>query len=126
MPAGRYSFILEEGATFNLQLNWTDALGTPIDLTGYHARMQIRPSLESNDIILSLSSSFDSDGNGISLNGTSGDEPFESGSIAIQIAAQSSEGLDFVNAYYDLELINEEFVIRLLEGRVQLSKNITR
>jgi hypothetical protein len=126
MPAGRYSFILEEGATFNLQLNWTDATEKPIDLTDYHARMHIRPSIESNDIILALSSSFDENGNGIGLNGISGEDPLESGSIAIQISAKSSEGLNFNNAYYDLELIKGDFVVRLLEGRVQFSKNTTR
>jgi hypothetical protein len=126
MRASRYSFIIEEGATFNLQINWTDSEGSPIDLTDYHARMQIRPSVESEQIILQLSSSIAPDGTGISLNGSDGETPFESGSIGIHIAASASEGLTFREAYYDLELVTYDVVIRLLEGKVQLSKNVTR
>jgi hypothetical protein len=126
MPAGRYSFTLEEGATFNLQIDWTDENDTPIDLTGYQARMYIKPHIDSNTILISLSSSFDEFGTGIGLTGTYGNYPLESGSIAIQISAESSEGLDFDNGYYDLELIKDEYVVRVLEGRVKFSKNITR
>jgi hypothetical protein len=126
MAAGRYSFIIEEGATLNLQIDWSDANGNPINLTDYHARMQIRPTVESDVVILSLSSSFSGDGTGISLNGANGDLPLSSGSLAIQIAASASEGLNFTDAYYDLELVKGGVVVRLLEGRVKLSKNVTR
>jgi hypothetical protein len=126
MRASRYSFIIEEGATFNLQINWTDGNGTPIDLTEYHARMQIRPSIESDIVLLNLSSSFSEDGSGISLMGGDGNTPPQSGSIGIHISAAASEGLNFTDAYYDLELVNGDVVVRLLEGRVQLSKNVTR
>jgi len=126
MAAGRYSFTLEEGATLNLQIGWSDGDGNPIDLTDYHARMQIRPNVESSTILLSLSSSLTEDGTGINLSGSNGTTPLSSGSIAIQISAAASEGLDFNDAYYDLELVKNDFVIRLLEGRVKLSKNVTR
>ena len=54
MAAGRYSFVIEQGATTNIQINWTDSSGSKIDLSGYHARMQIRPAVESNSVFLSL------------------------------------------------------------------------
>jgi hypothetical protein len=126
MAAGRYSFTLEEGATLNLQIDWSDGDGNPVDLTDYHSRMQIRPSVESSTILLSLSSSLDADGTGINLSGSNGTTPLSSGSIAIQISAAASEGLDFNDAYYDLEMVKNDFVVRLLEGRVKLSKNVTR
>lgn len=126
MAAGRYSFTIEEGATLNLGINWSDGDGNPIDLTDYHGRMQIRPSVESSTILLELSSSLAEDGTGINLSGSNGVTPLSSGSIAIQISAAASEGLDFNDAYYDLELVKNDFVIRLLEGRVKLSKNVTR
>jgi hypothetical protein len=126
MAAGRYSFIIEEGATLNLQIDWSDTNGNPIDLTGYHSRMQIRPTIESDVVILSLSSSFSEDGTGISLNGASGELPLSSGSLAIQISATTTEGLNFVDAYYDLEMVRGDVVNRLLEGKVKLSKNVTR
>lgn len=126
MAAGKYSFLIEQGATTNIQIDWTDSDGNPIDLSGYHARMQIRPSVESDEIILSLSSSLDADGTGINLSGSSGDTPLASGSMAIYISAYSSSLLNFDQATYDLELVNGAEVTRLLEGRVKLSKNVTR
>ena len=126
MAAGRYSFVIEQGATTNLQINWTDSSGSKIDLSGYHARMQIRPGVESNSVFLSLSSSLKSDGTGINLSGSNFETPLQSGSLAIYISAESSSLLNFGEAYYDLEMVNGNEVTRLLEGKVKLSKNVTR
>jgi hypothetical protein len=126
MPAGRYSFVIEQGATTNFQINWTDESGSAIDLTGYHARMQIRPGVESDTIYLSLSSSLESDGTGINLSGSNFTTPLQSGSMAIYISADVTENLNFNEAFYDLELVRQNTVTRLLEGKVKLSKNVTR
>jgi hypothetical protein len=126
MAAGRYSFVIEQGATTNFQINWTDASGSAIDLTGYHARMQIRPGVESDTVYLSLSSSLESDGTGINLSGSNFVTPLQSGSMAIYISADVTEDLNFNEAFYDLELVRQNTVTRLLEGKVKLSKNVTR
>ena len=127
MAAGKYSFIIEQGATTNFQINWNDESGSAIDLSGYHARMQIRPQVEASNVFLALSSSLsDSCGTGINLSGSNGVTPLASGSIGIYISAASSSILDFGEAYYDLELIKGCEVTRLLEGKVKLSKNVTR
>ena len=126
MAAGRYSFIIEQGATTNFQINSTDASGSAIDLTGYHARMQIRPGVESDTIYLSLSSSLEADGTGINLSGSNFETPLQSGSLAVYISADTTTDLDFNEAYYDLEMVNGGTVTRLLEGKVKLSKNVTR
>jgi hypothetical protein len=127
MAAGRYSFVIEQGATTNIQINWTDSSGSAIDLTGYQARMQIRPVIESNEVFLTLSSSLsDGCGTGINLSGSNGTTSLSSGSLAIYISAHSSSLLNFNEAYYDLELEKGCEVTRLLEGKVKLSKNVTR
>ena len=126
MAAGKYSFIIEQGATTNFQINWTDFNGNPIDLTGYHARMQVRPTVESSQILLNLSSSMDMDGTGLNLSGSNGITPLASGSIGVIVSANSSSLLSFTEAVYDLELVNTNEVVRLLEGKVKLSKNVTR
>lgn len=126
MAAGKYSFVLEQGATFNLQLDWKDGDGNPINLSGYHARMQLRPTVESSEVLLSLSSSLDASGSGILMSGSNGSTPLASGSIGIYIAADTSQYLNFNEAYYDLELVNGANVVRLIEGKVKLSKNVTR
>ena len=126
MAAGKYSFIIEQGATTNLNIQWTDSSGSAIDLTGYSARMQIRPGIEASDVYISLLSNLQPDGTGLNLSGSNGETPVESGSIGIYISAYSSSLLNFTEAYYDLELVNGIEVTRLLEGRVKLSKNVTR
>lgn len=126
MAAGRYSFVIEQGATTNIQINWTDASGSAIDLTGYHARMQVRPGVESDAVYLSLSSSLESDGTGINLSGSNFVTPLQSGSMAIYISADVTEDLNFNEAFYDLEMVRQNTVTRLLEGKVKLSKNVTR
>ena len=125
MAAGKYSFIIEQGATTNFQINWTDESGSAIDLTGYHGRMQLRTSYDSSPL-LSLLSSLKADGTGINLSGSNGTTPLSSGSIAVYISAVSSSLLDFGEALYDLELVNGNEVTRLLEGKVKLSKNVTK
>jgi hypothetical protein len=126
MAAGRYSFVIEQGATTNIQINWTDESGSAIDLSGYQARMQVRPGVESNIVYLSLSSSLEADGTGINLSGSNFETPLQSGSMAIYISADTTTDLDFNEAYYDLEMVNGSVVTRLLEGKVKLSKNVTR
>lgn len=126
MAAGRYSFIIEQGATTNIQIDWTDESGSAIDLSGYHARMQVRPGVESEIVYLSLSSSLEADGTGINLSGSNFETPLQSGSLAIYISADTTTDLDFNEAYYDLEMVNGGTVTRLLEGKVKLSKNVTR
>ena len=126
MAAGKHSFIIEQGATTNLNVQWTDASGSAVDLTGYQARMQIRPVIESSDVYISLSSSLQPDGTGLNLNGSDGVTSLTSGSIGIYISAYSSSLLNFTEAFYDLEMVNGREVTRLLEGKVRLSKNVTR
>ena len=126
MAAGKYSFVIEQGATLQFNLEYRDAVGAPIDLTGYQGRMQVRPSVESSTVLMSLSSSLASDGTGLNFSGSNGATPPVSGSIGVYISATSSSLLDFSTAVYDLEIQSGSLVVRLLEGHVRLSKEVTR
>lgn len=128
MSAGKYSFTIEQGATLDFELAYKDSNNDPIDLTGYQGRMQIRPSIGSDTVYITLSSSLDADGTGLNFSGSSGLNPPTSGTIGIYISANSSSQLDFGEAVYDLELATGSaypVVTRLLEGQVRLSKNVT-
>jgi hypothetical protein len=120
MAAGKYSFVIEKGATTDFEILYKDASGTPIDLKDNQARMQLRAEQTgSSALYLTLSSSLNDDGTGLNI----------SGSIGIFISYLTSSILDFDKAYYDLEIasgsgINTK-VTRILEGQVQVSKNIT-
>ncbi len=130
MSAGRYSFTIEQGSTFQLNLQYRDSNGNPVDLTGYYGKMQIRPSVTSNTVYLTLSSSLNPDGTGLNFSGSNNNLPPTSGSIGIYIASCTSSMLNFDGqAYYDLEIYSGSscpYAIRLIEGQVTLSKEVTR
>lgn len=126
MAAGKYSFTVEQGATTSFQVVYTDVSGSPVDLTGYHARMQIRETIGSSTVICSLSSSLDADGTGLNLSGSVGNLPLASGSIGVYISAASSSAFTFDTAVYDMELVTGSTVVRLLQGSIKLDKEVTR
>lgn len=125
MAAGKYSFTLEQGSTFERQLTYQDSNGVPIDLTSYSARMQIRPSPGSPTLYLTLSSSLRPDGTGLNMNGLTGVNPTTSGTIGIVISAATSSLLTFDEAAYDLEIYSASYASRIIEGKVKLSKEVT-
>lgn len=132
MAAGKYSFVIEQGATTNFEIQYTDSTGTPVDLTGYSGRMQIASNYaydNTRTVYLTLSSSLNADGTGLNFSGSNGSTPPTSGSIGIYIAACTSSLLTFTTAKYDLEIYSGSgacpLTIRLLEGQVSLSNQVT-
>jgi hypothetical protein len=132
MAAGKYNFTIEQGTTVNFEIQYKDSNGDPIDLTNYSGRMQFRPSFadDTSTIYLTLSSSLNPDGTGLNFSGSSGTKPPTSGSIGIYIASCTSSNFTFESALYDLELysgsLNCPIAIRLLQGSVNISKEVTR
>ena len=123
MAAGKYSFVIEQGSTTNFSIVYADSTGTPVDLSQYSAKMQIRPYPGSNDVIVTLSSSLNGDGTGLNMSSSI------SGSIGIYIASCTSSMFNFNEASYDLDIISGSgacpYVNRILEGKVKLSKEVT-
>ena len=125
MSAGRYPIYIEQGANLDFEVRYTDSSGVPVDLSGYGARMQIRQTLDSSTPYLTLSSSLQPDGTGLNMSGSHGLKPPTSGSIGVYISAATSSMLTFNTGVYDLEIASGSFVTRLLQGNVQLSKEVT-
>ena len=131
MAAGKYNFTIEQGATTNFEIQYKDSNNRPVDLTGYSGRLMIRSNFADDNptTYLVLSSSRNADGTGLNFNGSSGQMPTTSGSIGIYIASCTSSLLTFTTARYDLEIYsgsNCPYTVRLLEGQVNLSKEVTR
>lgn len=114
MSAGKYTLKIEQGAYKSLSLTYKDATGTPIDLTGYTARMQIRGYAESTTAWVSLTSA-----SGITLGTTDG-------AIDIELTSTQTSAIPD-SGFYDIELVAPSGEVnRILEGAVKLSKEITR
>lgn len=121
MAAGTWNFVIEQGATWNLQLTWTDdIIGNPFDLTEYTAHMQVRnaaPLTESGTDLLYLDMTT-VDG-AITLGGTAG-------TVLLYLSAAQTQALTFTSAVYDLHLTSGTGeVTKLLEGTVTVIPGIT-
>ena len=133
MAAGKYSFTVQQGSTLRFRIDYKDSSSNAVDLTNYESRMTIRPDVASSTVICSLSSvTTDVDGTGLNMTPVvSGvTYPKSSGSIEITISAASSSLFTFGEAVYDLEIYSGSapgtYVDRILEGRVKLTKEVTR
>ena len=114
---------IQQGATFDITLTWQDANGTPIDLTGYTARMQIRENIEDANFVVEITTTPTASGS-IVLGGAAG---------TIQLIIPSDVTTGFTTwdeGVYDLEMISDagppEVVRRLLEGCVVVTPEVTR
>lgn len=116
MAAGNYDLTIEQGATFYQQIIWKDANEDPIDISGYTARMQIRKTVKATTSILSLTTE-----NGrITLGGAAG-------TITLEVAAEDTADLTEFCGVYDLELeASDGTVTRLLQGQIEVSREVTR
>lgn len=131
MACGRHTFDIKQGETFYRRIVYKDSSGLPIDLTGYHGRLQLRPSIGSSTVYLTLSSSIGSDGSGLNFTPTSASVvlPVSSGSIGITISAFSSSQLTFTEAVGDLFIMSgsgvSEYRDNLMDIRARVIRRIT-
>lgn len=116
MPAKRRNLTIEQGQT------WIDDLlltqyhgGPPLDLTGASFVMQIRAEIDSDVVLLELSTA----------NGRITTEPL-AGIVRRRISAADTAALSFDEAVYDIELRTSDEEVRIEQGSVALSRGVTR
>jgi len=113
MTPGKLNFNCPQGATFSRTLTYK-INNSPVNITGYSARMQVRPFHYSDDIIINLTN-----GSGITLGGSAG-------TIAILVDATSTTNIPAGDYVYDLELVSGSNVYRLVEGKFVVTPEVTR
>jgi hypothetical protein len=117
-PAGLYNIVADQGSTLSRVIYYKDPAKKPIIFNGYTARMQVRPSVESETVILSLTTE-----NGrIELGDTDG-------SIALYIDDVTMMSIPEGIYVYDLELIAPSanlFVYKILQGNFAVRSEVTR
>lgn len=117
MPAAIFDIVIEQGAVYERIFSWDDLSGNPIDMTGWTARMQIRPELTSDTVLSDLST----ENVGITLNyGTLG-------AIRIFISTRETNSFNWSAGVYDLEVYDPSFeCYRILKGKVKIDPQVTR
>lgn len=114
MTPGKYNMICPQGATFDQILTYSSG-GVPVDLTDRTARMQVRTTYSSTSQVLSLTS----ENGGIVLGGAAG-------TINIIIDAATTAGINPKDYVYDLEVVNNGNVTRLIEGKFIVTPEVTK
>jgi len=135
MAAGKYSFTIEQGTTVDFELQYRDSSNNPIDLTGYTGAMSIRSTYSGSGTtylaFTSLTGSQYASGKPsgsafLSISGSNLSTPPSSGSVGVYVGFGLTDGLTFTTpAYYDIELTSGSIRTRLLEGRINLSQQVT-
>lgn len=122
VPAVRCDVVIEQGATFHMEYTWLGADGVPIDLTDYTAHSQVRASHVATEVQLDMSSENDplEDDTWISLGGASG-------LVILHAGADATRAITVLSGVYDVELTSPGGdVYRLAEGRVSVTREVTR
>jgi hypothetical protein len=131
MSAGKFSFNIEQGATTDFEIIFNDSNGIPVNLRGREAAMQIRNKKNGPVLYASLTSSLgdtyskESGSSFLSLSGSSLTDHLISGSIGVYIGHAVTNEFEFDEAFYDLELTNGQERIRLVEGKVRNTSQVT-
>jgi len=117
MRAGILNLLVLQGSTFSRTLTW-QIDGEPVDLRGYTARMQIR-TLPVNTKPAKLLDNLTSQNGGLVIDS-------QNGSVTINISAINTAKLPAGSHVYDLELVATNYVQRLVQGRLDVSAEVTK
>ena len=133
--AGLYNFTIEQGSTVTFEITYKDSSGTPVDLTGYEAAMNIKTNFSQSPgvtNVLTLSSSIGDtytkakDLAFLSLSGSNLQKDLDSGSIGVYIGYDKSAEMAKDEYFYDLEITDaDDTRTRLLQGKIKISKQVT-
>jgi hypothetical protein len=120
MP-GKLNLKINQGETFKHTLKWLDANEQPINNTGYSGKMHIRAKVDTATTLLTFSSNPADTPNGtITFGGADG-------SIVLYLSAAATSAIDWLSGVYDLEITDSlGDITRLVEGKVTVTKEVTR
>lgn len=116
MTATVYNLSIEQGIPYVKEFQVKEATGANKNLTGYTARMQFRPYPESTEL---------------SLDATTANTKLiidtVSSLVKINLSEADTKALAYTSYSYDIELVDSSNKpIRLVQGSVSLSREVTR
>ena len=111
-----YNTVIDQGADWYITFYYDNPDGSPVNISGYTAALQMRTSPLAKTTVLSLSTG----GNGIQINGPQG---------RIDVHATNVQTSAITNGKYsyDLEITSPQNVVtRLVQGTIEVSPQTTR
>lgn len=125
MAASKYDFAIEQGTSFRLSLIYKDANGTPINLTGWCARLVWKTNTNNTQ-------TFSSDNIDHSVYKFTIDDL--SGKLTLLLPSSTTNSFSFNTAKYDLELRSPDdlyvgggkYSTRLLFGTINIVKRFSQ
>lgn len=125
LKPARIDLTIYQGATYWKEWQWLDGTQAAINLTNYTARMQIREEVDSPTVLLEILSTGSADQKMI-IGGKVEADP-TNGKYGIWLAASITAAISWEAGVYDIELqAADGFVRRIQEGKVKVSKEVTR
>ena len=129
MAAGIYNFTIEQGSTFQRTFKYKDSNGDPLSLTNHDIFMDIRESVDSPTTILDISEEQGIKSDGSTASNTNFTVSSSNHQFTLTIDADTTASMSFNTAVYDIEIKDNStppVVTRLLQGKIKLSKEVTR
>lgn len=119
MAADTYDLTIDQGADWFWTIRWkvgaTQRSATPVDLTNFTARMQVRESTDSSTAIISLTTE-----NGHIVVGPDG-------SFQMNISSSDSASLPSGKFVYDFEAVSPTGIVtKLVRGKFSVVAEVTR
>ena len=128
MSAAQYDFEIEQGSSFRISWIYKDSNGSVIDISDWCGRLTWKTN--TNTVSIYSTTNVDYTLYKFSLDGPNG-------KLTLEFPSSTTNGFDFTNAKYDLELQSDEdhyasgtgggkFTTRLLFGTVTINKRFSK
>ena len=122
MSAGKYNITIDQGSTFGLQMTVKED-GSAKDLSGYTARAHLRNKAENT---ATPSSTFANGTIAFTCTGGGGGALGNAGTISMDLTAVQTAAITAGSYVYDLEIVSGATVTRIIQGRANVTREITR
>jgi hypothetical protein len=121
--AAKHNLLIDQGSDWSQSLLWKDATGAPVDVDLYTARMMIRRDYEVEPALLVLTT----ENSRVTLGLVEETLGVPLYNILLEIENAATDDLPAGRWPYDLEMIAPGgFVRRLMQGKVKVSREVTR
>lgn len=106
-----HDLLIEQGATFEIDVEYLDADGDPVDLTDYTALAQMRTNLGDADVALEF---------------TIDDTQAADGILTLTATATETGALTRRWGFWDLKVTKDDISTRIAKGRVKVDPAVAR